>query len=210
VVSRNLVDIGNLVGQAGATVLTRVNKLQPIYVYFHAPESLVLRYLETRKNETDAERLEKEQGIALVARSTDTGFPFSGQIDYIDNEVNSETGTIEMRVVLTNENINFFPGLFVRVKLFGDELPDAVLVPEIALGTDLGGKYILTVGEDNIVVQNYVQLGMTQDGGLVHIREGLVGDETIIVNGLMFARPGLPVTPLTAEQFAAMKQQAAR
>jgi len=74
----------------------------------------------------------------------------------------------------------------------------------------LGGKYILTVGEDNIVVQNYVQLGMTQDGGLVHIREGLVGDETIIVNGLMFARPGLPVTPLTAEQFAAMKQQAAR
>lgn len=210
IVSRNLVDVGNLVGQSGATVLTRVNKIKPIYVYFHAPESLVLRFLEMRKQDFGRATEQDKHAVALVARSTDTGFPFEGVVDYIDNEVNTETGTIEMRVRLTNEDNNFFPGLFVRVKLFGDETPDAVLVPEVALGTDLGGKYILVVGADNIVEQKYVKLGMAQDGGLVHIREGLTGDETIIVNGLMFARPGLPVTPLTSEQFAAMRQQTAQ
>jgi len=210
IVSRNLVDVGNLVGQSGATVLTRVNKIKPIYVYFHAPESLVLRFLEMRKQDFGRATEQDKHAVALVARSTDTGFPFEGVVDYIDNEVNTETGTIEMRVRLTNEDNNFFPGLFVRVKLFGDETPEAVLVPEVALGTDLGGKYILVVGADNIVEQKYVKLGMAQDGGLVHIREGLTGDETIIVNGLMFARPGLPVTPLTSEQFAAMRQQTAQ
>jgi multidrug efflux system membrane fusion protein len=209
-VSRNLVDIGNLVGQSGSTVLTRVNTLEPIFVYFHAPETLVLRYLETHKDVADRDTDKAGKGLAMVARATDTGFPFEGKLDFVDNQVNPETGTIEMRVVLTNEDRNFFPGLFVRVKMFGEAIEDAVMVPELALGTDLGGKYILTVGEGNIVEQHYVTLGMAQEGGMVHIREGLTGEETIIVSGLMFARPGLPVTPLTAEQFAAMQQQAAQ
>ncbi len=209
VVSRNLVDAGNLVGQGGATMLTRVNKLKPIYVYFHAPESLVLKYLSERKKVMDEEKQERGGGEAFVARATDEGFPHMGIVDFIDNEVDRSTGTIELRVRLDNEGLNFFPGLFVRIKVFGEETPDAVLIPEVALGTDLGGKYVLVVGENNIVVQKYVTLGMSQDEGLVHIKDGLTGDETIIVNGLMFARPGLPVTPLTAEQFAAMQQQAA-
>lgn len=89
-------------------------------------------------------------------------------------------------------------------------IEDAVQVPATSIGTDLGGKYVLVVGENNIVEQKYVTLGAAQDGGLVHIREGLTGTETLIVNGLVFARPGLPVTPLTPEQFEAMKQQAAQ
>lgn len=208
-VSRNLVDAGNLVGHSEATMLTRVNKLRPIYVYFHAPESLVLRYLADRKKITDEEEQEREGGEAFVARATDVGFPYVGVIDFIDNEVNRSTGTIELRVRLENENLSFFPGLFVRIKVFGKVMEGSVLIPAVAVGTDLGGKYVLTVGENNIVVQNYVTLGMAQDGGLVHIVEGLTGDESIIVNGLMFARPGMPVTPLTAEQFAAMQKQAA-
>jgi multidrug efflux system membrane fusion protein len=209
VASRNLVDAGNLVGQSGPTLLTRVNKLRPIYVYFHAPESLVLKYLAEREDVLDEDKQRKDGGEAFVARATDVGFPFVGVIDFIDNEVDRNTGTIEMRVRLENEKLDFFPGLFVRIKVLGEEMPDGILVPEVALGSDLGGKYILTVGENNIVVQKYVTLGLPQSGGLIHIREGLTGDETIIVNGLMFARPGMPVTPLTAEQFAAMQKQAA-
>ena len=210
VVSRRLVDAGNLVGQSGPTKLTRVNKLQPIHVYFHAPESLVLRFMEGKAKDVDREVNSDDHGIGHVALANETGYPHEGRIDYIDNEVDTRTGTIEIRMVLDNADHELFPGLFVRIKLTGNEIPDAVQVPMTAVGTDLGGKYVLTVGESNIVEQKYVILGEAQDDGLVHIESGLEGTETIIVNGLVFARPGLPVTPLTPEQFEAMKQQAAQ
>ena len=140
-----------------------------------------------------------------MALANEKGFPHTGEIDFIDNEVDVTTGTIELRARLENADQQIFPGLFVRVKLTGREIPDAVQVPQVAVGTDLGGKYVLAVGENNIVEQRYVELGAPQENGLVHIRDGLEGTETIIVNGLMFARPGMPVTPLTAEQFKAMQ-----
>lgn len=202
-VSRNLVDAGNLVGNNGATLLTKINQLQPILVYFHAPESMVLKYLANRESRTGG------GNSALVARATDEGFPFEGVIDFIDNEVDRSTGTIELRVRLDNAGGNFFPGLFVRIKVPGVEFPEAVLVPEVAVGTDLGGKYVLTVDADNMVVRQSVTVGAPQAGGTVHIRQGLSGDERIVVNGLMFARPGMPVMPLTAEQFQAARQRAA-
>ena len=209
-VSRRLVDPGNLVGQGGATKLTRVNKLKPIHVYFHASEAMVLRFLENRSKDMAKEVDSGDHGLAQVALANETGYPHTGRLDYVDNEVDRNTGTIELRVVLENEDLQLFPGLFVRVKMTGREIPDAVQVPETAVGTDLGGKYVLVVGEGNVVVQNYVTLGEPQEGGLIHVVEGLEGTETIIVNGLVFARPGLPVTPLTPEQFAAMQAQAAQ
>ena len=207
--SRNLVDVGNLVGQSGPTNLTRVNKVSPIYVYFHAPESGVLRYLsDRRKFMSGEEDTSQARGPVQVALANEEGFPHTGVIDFIDNQVDANTGTIELRARLENADKALFPGLFVRVKVTGPEVPDQVLVPEVAVGSDLGGKYVLVVGENNIVEQKYVKLGAPQDGGTVHVRSGLDGQETVIVNGLMMARPGLPVTPLTAEQFAAMQQQA--
>ena len=210
VVSRRLVDPGNLVGHSGPTQLTRVNRLSPIHVYFHASESMVLRYMQNKPKDMSEEIHNEDLGEARVALATDEGYPHLGHIDYIDNEVNTSTGTIEMRMVLENKDLEIFPGLFVRVKATGPEIPDAVQVPEVAIGTDLGGKYVLTVGDNNIVEQKYVTLGEPQEGGLVHITEGLEGTETIIVNGLVFARPGLPVTPLTPEQFKAMQAEAAQ
>jgi RND family efflux transporter MFP subunit len=209
VVNRNLVDAGNLVGQSGQTLLTRVNKMQPIYVYFNVPESIVLRILaEQNSKKLGDMRAEQESAEACVAVATDEGFPHKGEVDYIDNEVDTDTGTIQMRIRLDNKKLALFPGLFVRVKLTGAEIPDAVLISEKAVGSDLGGKYVLLVGADNMVEQRYVELGAVQADGLVHIKKGLEGQETVIVNGLMFARPGLPVTPLTAEQFEAMGQAA--
>lgn len=210
VVSRRMVDPGNLVGQSGPTQLTRVNKLQPIHVYFHAPESVILGFMNERPKDL-AEEVEREKMVeARVALANEEGYPHLGHIDYIDNEVDTRTGTIEVRIVLENKRLEIFPGLFTRIKVSGAEIEDAVQVPMNAVGTDLGGKFILSVGDGNIVEQKYVTLGEPQEGGLVHIKEGLEGTETIIVNGLVFARPGLPVTPLTPEQFAAMKAQAAQ
>lgn len=210
VVSRRMVDRGNLVGHGGPTLLTRVNALQPIYAYFHAPESIVLRFLSMKKEVTQhAEDGGEMLAKATIALADGSGYIHEGYIDFVDNEVDRATGTIEMRVNLPNEDLAVFPGLFVRIKVEGPEIPDAVLVPEIAVGTDLGGKYVLSVDENNIVVQNYVTLGEPYGEGMIHIREGLEGDATIIVNGIVYARPGLPVTPLTPEQFEAMQKQAA-
>jgi len=201
VVSRSIVDVGNVVGNEGPTLLTRVNTMQPMYVYFNVPESSVLNMLDSYSTRSSKEQkaanelneVEKQNRTAFVERANETGFPHEGFIDYIDNEVDMGTGTVDVRLRLSNEDDKFFPGLFVRVKVPGDAIENAVLVKEVAIGSDLGGKYVLLVGENNIVSLSYVTLGLPQADGYVHVLSGLEGTETYIVNGLLRARPGLPV-----------------
>ena len=186
-VSRNFVDPGNLVGQTEATLLTTVTKIQPINVYFDAPEGIVLKMLEhEREGEIPA------KPIVTVATAGDEGFPHEGLIDYVDNTVDAATGTIELRAELPNENNYLFPGLFVRVRGLGPKR-EAFVINERALAADLGGKYIMVVGDDDVVEQRYVTLGAVQDDGTVIVEEGVDGTERYIVEGLMRARPGLPV-----------------
>jgi len=203
IVSRNLVDVGNLVGQSGTTLLTRVNAMQPMYVYFNVPESSVLNMLDAYAakagDETNKRNVESKNLTAFVERANESEFPHQGIIDYIDNAVDMGTGTVDIRVRLANEDNKFFPGLFVRVKVPGQDIENAVLVKEIAVGSDLGGKYVLVVGDDNIVSLRYVTIGLPQEDGFVHILSGLEGTETYIVNGLLRARPGLPVQPKSEE-----------
>lgn len=201
VVSRSIVDVGNVVGNEGPTLLTRVNAMQPMYVYFNVPESSVLNMLDShsyRRSEdtntpNEISEVEEQNRTAFVERANESGFPHQGIIDYIDNEVDMGTGTVDVRVRLSNEGEKFFPGLFVRVKVPGDDINDAILVKENAIGSDLGGKYVLVVGDKNIVHLKYVTLGLPQAEGFVHILSGLEGNETYIVNGILRARPGLPV-----------------
>jgi RND family efflux transporter MFP subunit len=217
VVGRNLVDAGNLVGQGGATLLTTVNRIQPIFVYFHAPERLVLEYLEYLRSleglgaagAVEEGRSPRDTATAFVELANEQGFPHEARVDFVNNTVDPNTGTIELRVVVENEDLHLFPGLFVRVKVIGAEIEGAILVPEVAVGSDLGGRYVMVVGEQNIAERQYVELGNLQDDGTIHVVSGLDGSETVIVNGLLFARPGLPVTPLTEEQFQQMLRQRA-
>jgi RND family efflux transporter MFP subunit len=203
-VSRNFVDLGNLVGSGQATLLTTVTRIDPIFVYFDVPEQLVLNFTAARRDTTLTEEDLSQVGRVFVATATDTDYPHEGEIDFIDNTVNPATGTIELRAVVENSESILFPGLFVRVRLLGRIRPDAILVHERAIGTDLGGKYVLLVGEDNVVDQRYVVLGPIQDDGTVVIESGLDGNENYIVNGMLRARPGFPVTPQTEAELAAM------
>jgi RND family efflux transporter MFP subunit len=207
-VSRNYVDIGNLVGAGEATVLTTVTRIQPIYVYFNAPEQLVLAFTSARRDTTLTEEELSQVGRVFVATAADTDYPHEGEIDFIDNVVDPATGTIELRAVLQNSEQILFPGLFVRIRVLGRLIPDAILVEERAIGTDLGGKYVLVIGEDNVVEQRYVTLGALQDDGTVVIESGLDGDESYVVNGMLRARPGFPVTPQTEAELAAMADRA--
>lgn len=207
-VSRNFVDLGNLVGAGEATLLTTVTRIDPMYVYFDAPEQLVLTFLESRRDTTLTEEQLSQVGIVFVATANDADFPHEGEIDFIDNTVNPATGTIEFRAVVPNTENILFPGLFVRIRVLGGLRPDAILVEERAIGTDLGGKYVLLVGNENVVEQRYVALGPLQDDGTIVIENGLEGGESYIIDGLLRARPGFPVTPQTEAEVARMAAQA--
>ena len=206
-VSRNFVDLGNLVGAGEATLLTTVTRIDPIFVYFDVPERAVLRLTAAQRDTTLTEEQLARVGQVLVATAEDVGFPHQGKVDFIDNTVNPATGTIEARALVTNAESILFPGLFVRLRVLGAIGRDAILVHERAIGTDLGGKYVLLVRDDNVVEQRYVVRGPVQDDGTVVIEEGLDGSERYIVNGMLRARPGFPVTPQTEAEVAAMAGQ---
>ncbi len=117
--------------------------------------------------------------------------------------MNPATGTIQLRGVIPNEDFRLFPGLFVRVRVTGGMTPEAVLVREVGIGRDLGGNFVLVVGEGDVVERRYVTLGDVQEDGYVVIADGLEGSERYITNGLLRARPGLPVTPQPPESASA-------
>ena len=102
------------------------------------------------------------------------------------------------RYFFTNPTGKLFPGLFARIRVPRGLLDDALLVSERAIGTDLGGKFLLLVGDDNVVELRHVDLGSLQEGMRV-IYSGLKPGERYVINGLQRARPGLPVTPKKQE-----------
>jgi RND family efflux transporter MFP subunit len=188
-VSRNLVDLGNLVGAGERTLLTTVVQMNPMHVYFNVSERLLMQRLAA----DDADRQNPSTPF-WIGLAHEEGYPHEGIIDYVDNTVDEATGTLEIRGVVPNGDGLLFPGAFVRVRMSAGIRENAVLVSERALGTDVGGKYVLVVVADNIVEQRPIKIGALIDGMRV-VEEGLTGDERYIVNGLQRARPGLPVNP---------------
>lgn len=207
-VSRNLVDIGNLVGAGQPTLLTTVRNINPVYVYFDVPEIGLLRILgslraagyELMEEHSDYKKSldpDDENAVPVdVALSTDSGFPHRGYVDFLDNTVNPGTGTVRVRAVVPNDDYIIFPGLFVRVRVSEGTIEDAVAIDETAVSADIGGKFVYVVGDDSIVEQRYVTLGPAHEG-MIAILDGLEPTDRYIVNGMLRARPGLPVTPMT-------------
>ncbi|MGA9913651.1 MAG: efflux RND transporter periplasmic adaptor subunit, partial [Paraburkholderia sp.] len=117
------------------------------------------------------------------------GFPHSGRLNFLDNQVDRKTGTIRARAVFTNPEGIFTPGLFVRIRLVGRDTRDAVLIDDRAVGTDLGKKFVFVLKTDNTVDYRSVTLGPEVDG-LRIVNDGLEPNEVIVVNGLQRVRPG--------------------
>ncbi len=193
-VGRRLVDPGNLVGGTDNTLLTTVVSLDPMDVYFDISEPDVLEYMKWRREVNDP-KVEKTIYLGL---SNEEGYPHEGKLNFLDNRVDPATGTALVRGVFPNKDGFLYAGLYVRVRIPGQTQKDAVLVSEEAIGTDLGGKFVLIVGEDKIVEQRHVELG-TLMNGLRVIKKGLAADEQYIIKGIQRARPGLPVDPQEGE-----------
>jgi RND family efflux transporter MFP subunit len=189
-IDRSQVDVGNLVGGGEDTLLATVNRLDPIEAYFDIDERTLLKILDGR-DRTNRENRDEWPPVYL-ARQNDADYPFAGQIDFIDNEVDPDTGTIIARGLFPNKEEKLVPGFFVRLRVPTKVSPGALLVNERAIGTDMNGKYVLVVAKENLVELRRVELG-PMDGSMRVITSGLSAEDQVIVEGVQRARPGMPV-----------------
>ena len=199
-VSNALVTSGNLV-EAGppATLLTTVVSLDPMYVYFDSDEQTYLRYAGRARHGSNWRTAKLPVYLGLA---NEDGFPHEGQLDFVDNQIDPNTGTIRTRAVFSNSSRALTPGLFARVKLVGDHKRKALLVRDAAIGTDQDRKFVLVVGQGDTLAYRPVVPGRLVDG-LRIIDSGLQPGEHVVVNGLMRVRPGMKVAPQLAEMTAA-------
>ena len=201
VVTARQVSIGQLVGANSATVLSTIVQLNPIYVNFTASERDVLqvRDLLARSGRTAADLMGTPVEIGL---QTESGYLHNGKLDYIAPTVDPSTGTLAARAILDNADRALLPGYFVRVRIASPPAP-ALLVPDVAIGSDQGGRYVLVVNKDNVVEQRRVDPAQLI-GELRVIRKGLTKDDRVVVGGIMRAIPGQKVEPelgpVTAKQ----------
>ncbi len=190
-VSNARVKVGSSV-VAGQTELTTLVATDKIHAYFDVDEAT---YLTLRAAGFDYMNRDIPVQLGLVNQQ---GYPYTGKIDFVDNQVNAATGTIRMRAVYANADGALTPGLFARIKLQFGEASPAIVVPDKAIATDLSSKYVLVVNEENVVEYRAVELGPRRAEWRI-IKSGLAAGETIIVSGLQRARPGTPVTPQMTE-----------
>lgn len=204
-VGRAEVTKGNLVGSGPAQVkpLTTLVSLDPIYTYFDADEQTFLKYARESAHTKNANSHELQSKV-LLGLADEEGFPHTGHLDFVDNQVSSSTGTIRVRATFANKDLALTPGLFARVKLEGSGTYHGCLAKDEAIATDLNQKYVLVVAEKNTLQYRPVTLGPIVDGLRV-IREGLREGDLVVVNGLQRVRPGIPVSPVRVSMSADSK-----
>ena len=193
VVTARKVSVGELVGGDHTSELATIVQLDPIWVWFNLSERDVqrVRAQMAQRGVTISDVINKvpvEAGL-----QTDTGYPHKGVLDYVAPDVNQSTGTLQVRGMFENAKQGLLPGYFARVR---EPLrpEQALLVPEVAVGSDQAGRYVLTVNADGIVEQRRVQLGQTS-GEMRVIESGLKPDERVVVSGILDAVPGQKVDP---------------
>jgi RND family efflux transporter MFP subunit len=204
-VSKNQVDIGNLVGEGKATLLTTVTQYKPIYAYFHLNEHDLLRLMQLNRETIQQtghdpdRRPASDLGIPVyLGLADEEGFPHKGVYDFAESGIDTSTGTIELRAVFENAEkpVRLFPGFFARLRLPIGDPKEALLTNERALGSDQSGHYLLLVNKENKVEKRLVSPGQ-RINGMVVIKKGLTAEDKVIINGLQKARPGSLVNPKT-------------
>jgi RND family efflux transporter MFP subunit len=201
---RSLIDPGNLV-RADDTVLSSIVSEDPIYAYFGVDERLLRRiheYIQSGLIKKDRQG----QIPILMGLAIEEGFPHSGTVNFIDNQLDTNTGTLQVRGVFPNPTHVILPGLYCRIRLPMGEPYEAITIPEQALGTDQGQKFIYVVNDQNKIEYRKVQLGKQQGTQRV-VLKGVAEGERVVVSGLQRVRAGMQVeakpvgaTTQTAEQ----------
>lgn len=199
-IGRTLVTKGNFVSGGGndssSTVLTTIVTQDPIYIYFDVSENNALKY--TRLNEAGGKGAVGMLGATVgIGLPDEEGFPHTGRLDFLDNRLDQGTGTLRARAIIANERGLFSPGMFARVRLQGSPQYEALLLPDEAVGTDQANRFVYAVGEDDIPVRRSVELGPLVDGLRV-VRNGISGDDWIVLRGQQRVRAGQKIIPKRA------------
>lgn len=193
-ISRRIVTEGNLIdgGSSQSTLITTIVSLDPIHITFDADEAAFLKYVRLAAEGKRASSREVRNPVYVALADEPETFPHRGHMDFVENRLDLETGTIRGRAILPNPDLALTPGLFGRVRLPGSATYEAILIPDLAIGTDQSQKFVWIVGADGTVSRQVVTLGPIVHGLRV-IRTGLNGGEQILVRGQQRVRPGVRV-----------------
>jgi RND family efflux transporter MFP subunit len=192
IVTSRRVSLGEMVGANGPTQLATIVQTAPIYVNFSISEQDVLNIRAVMKRLGITQEQLKVIPIE-IGLQTDEGYPHRGTLDYVSPSINPATGTLLVRAILPNQSDMLVPGYFVRVRIAADD-PKSLLVPDAALGSDQGGRYLLVVDKNDVVEQRKVTIG-PKVGALRAIDAGLNADDRVVVAGILRAVPGQKVDP---------------
>lgn len=191
---RTMITEGNLVTGDGkdSTMLTTIVSIDPVYAYIDVDEATVLKY-----QELDRQGLRKNNNGHIpvdVALGNSTTYAYKGVIDFIDNQIDSTTGTLHARAVLPNPDHNLIPGEFARMRVTGSGKYTGMLIPDFAISTDQDKKIVYVVGADKQIQVREVTPGRLMNGLRV-IRSGLDETDLVVLDHLQMIRPGMPVSP---------------
>ena len=193
-VGRHLVDVGNLItgGDVNAMHLTTVVVDDPLHFYFEASEAELLNHIKINRNKTIAQ-VRRPVYIKLL-NSND--YNFTGHIDFIDNELDRNTGSLQIRAVVANPQRQLYPGLFGRLRVAVSDKQDVLLVPDQIIGTNQTKKFVYVLGEDNKAELRIVTIGALHQQKYRISTAGLSADDKVIVEGIARVHPGVPVKVL--------------
>lgn len=195
-ISRKLVTEGNLVnGGSGTqgTLLTTIVSLDPIYVYFDTDEQAFLKYIRLAREGLRPSSRDVHNPVE-VGFADEQGFPHRGHMDFVDNRVDPNTGTMTGRAVLPNPDLTLTPGLFARLRLIGSGQYRAMLIPDAAVNTDQAQKFVYVVEADDTAQYRTITIGPLNEG-LRIVRSGLTADDRVVISGTQRLRPGGMVVP---------------
>lgn len=192
-ISARVVSPGNLVtgGSGDSTLLTSIASLNPIHFVFDGDEAVYLKYVRMAQEGKRPSSRDAANPVELQLMGEE-GFPHKGRMDFVDNQIDPQTGTIRGRAVVPNPGNVFVPGMFAKMRLIGASTYEAKLIPDEALVTDQADKVVYLLGADGKVEMRKVKLGPIVDGLRV-IREGLKATDKVVIDGLMRVRPGAQV-----------------
>ncbi|MEQ3498324.1 efflux RND transporter periplasmic adaptor subunit [Tenacibaculum sp. SSH1-16] len=196
-VSRDRVNEGNLIdgGSSNSTLLTTIVATSPIHFYFTSSESDYLRYVRLANN--GERKAVRTDGLPVHIKLQDEDeFLHKAKIDFVDNQIDNSTGTIENRAILPNKDLLLEPGMFGKARISESTAHKAIMIPEDIIGTNQSLRYVYVLGENNIVTSKNIILGPLHSNGFRIVREGLLETDKLIINNIQKIRSGTVVTPV--------------
>ena len=193
------IDVGDLVagGNQQTSPLTTIVSTDPIHAYFDASERQLLKYKQLERAAGRRGNSLQASNPVYLGLADDEGLPYRGHMDFVDNRVDPNTGTIRGRAIFPNPDQQLVPGMFARLRIPGSAPYEAVLIPDSAIGTDQTEQYVLIVNDEGLIERRIIETG-PRSHGLRIVRSGLDGSERLVIRGLQGVRDGVKVT--TTEQ----------